>query len=171
MRIVINDANILIDLVKIDLLNEFVQLDFELKTTDFVFEELNEDQKNIIEQFIEAGKVEIITTEKVEDFAGIASILDNTSGLSFEDCSVWYYAFKLDGILLSGDGRLRKLAIANGISVRGILYIFDQLLLKDLLSFEEAINKIELLYEINSRLPIHSKNDRIASWILNKHLN
>lgn len=171
MRVVINDANILIDLVKIDLMNQFVQLDMELKTTDFVFEELNEEQKNILKQYIEARKIEIITTEKVEDFAGIASILDNSSGLSFEDCSVWYYANKLNGMLLSGDGRLRRLASENGIEVRGILFVFDQLLLKGLITFELAIEKIELLYKINSRLPIHSKNERISHWILNKHVN
>jgi predicted nucleic acid-binding protein len=169
MRIVINDANILIDLVKIDLMNQFVQLDMELKTTDFVLEELNDEQKNIVKQFIEAGKIEIIVTEEVEDFVGIASVLENSSGLSFEDCSVWYYANKLDVILLSGDGRLRKLAIANGITVRGVLYVFDQLLLKELLTFEVAIEKIELLYKINSRLPIQSKNERIAHWVLKKH--
>ena len=171
MRVVINDANILIDLVKIDLMNQFVQLDMELKTTDFVFEELNEEQKNIITLYINVGEIEIITTEKVEDFAGISSILDHASGLSFEDCSVWYYANKFKGILLSGDGRLRKLAIANGIEVRGILFVLDQLLLKDWITFELAIEKIELLYKINSRLPISSKNERISHWILEKHLD
>ena len=44
MKIIINDANILIDLVHLGLMNEFIQLNLELKTTDFVFEELNEDQ-------------------------------------------------------------------------------------------------------------------------------
>ena len=44
MRIIINDTNILIDLVHLDLMNKFIQLKLELKTTDFVFEELNEDQ-------------------------------------------------------------------------------------------------------------------------------
>lgn len=44
MRIIINDTNILIDLVHLDLMNKFIQLKLELKTTDFVIEELNEDQ-------------------------------------------------------------------------------------------------------------------------------
>ena len=45
MKIVINDANILIDLAKLDLLDIFSRLPFDLYTTDFVYEELNEDQK------------------------------------------------------------------------------------------------------------------------------
>lgn len=171
MRVIINDANILIDLVHLDLMNEFIQLEIELKTTDFVFEELNDNQKIIIKEFINSGKIELIITEEEEDFINITTILENSSGLSFEDCSVWYYARKLDGILLSGDGRLRKQATANGILVKGILYIFDQLLLNNLISFEYAIEKLEQLYEINPRLPIISKNERITSWSSNKNIS
>lgn len=170
MRVIINNANILIDLVHLDLMNEFIQLEIDLKTTDFVFEELNEDQKNIISSFIDSRDIELIITEKEEDFVSIATLLENSSGLSFEDCSVWHYAHKLDGILLSGDGRLRKQATANGISVKGILYVFDQLLLKNLISFEYAIEKVEQLYEINPRLPLNSKNERIISWSSHKNI-
>lgn len=168
--VIINDANILIDLVHLNLMDEFIHLDLELKTTDFVFEELNEDQKNIIEEYINLGNIEIIITEEEEDFVSITTILENSSGLSFEDCSVWHYASKLDGILLSGDGKLRKQATANGILVKGILYVFDQLLLKGLISFDFAIEKIEQLYEINPRLPINSKNERTINWSSQKHV-
>ena len=43
MLIIINDSNILIDLVQLDLMNEFIQLELDLKTTDFVYEELNDE--------------------------------------------------------------------------------------------------------------------------------
>lgn len=168
MRVIINDANILIDLVHLDLMNQFIMLELDLKTTDFVFEELNDNQKDIIKAYINSKHIEIITTENEEDFESITTILENSSGLSFEDCSVWHYANKLNGILLSGDGKLRKQAMANGISVNGILYIFDQLLVQEIISFEFAIIKLEQLYEINPRVPIQSKNERIASWSLGK---
>ena len=58
--------------------------------------------------------------------------------------------------------------MANGISVKGILYVFDQLLLHEIISFKLAIEKLEQLYELNPRLPIQSKNDRVASWSLGK---
>ena len=141
MRIIINDANILIDLVKLDLMDKFIKLEFELKTTDFVFEELNEDQKIVIESYINSEHIELITTEQEDDFESIITILENSSGLSFTDCSVWHYANKLNSVLLSGDGKLRKQATANGILVKGILYIFDQMLLNGLISFDFAIKK------------------------------
>ena len=43
MRIIINDANILIDLVHLNMMHNFIQLELDLKTTDFIFEELNDD--------------------------------------------------------------------------------------------------------------------------------
>jgi rRNA-processing protein FCF1 len=149
-------------------MNEFIKLNLDLKTTDFVFEELNQDQKVIIEAYINSDDIELILTDTEEDFESIMTILENSSGLSFEDCSVWHYANKLEGILLSGDGKLRKQAMANGISVKGILYVFDQLLLHEIISFKLAIEKLEQLYELNPRLPIQSKNDRVASWSLEK---
>jgi rRNA-processing protein FCF1 len=171
MRIIINDANILIDLVKLDLMNEFIQLKFELKTTDFIFEELNEEQKIIIQGYVNSKYIEVIATQEEEDFQSITNILEKSSGLSFEDCSVWHYANKLNGILLSGDGKLRKHAMANGITVKGILFVFDQLLLNNLISFDVAIQKLNQLYDLNPRLPISSKNERIENWTLKKHVS
>jgi rRNA-processing protein FCF1 len=142
MRIIINDANILIDLVQLDLMNEFIQLELDLKTTDFVYEELNDEQKKVVAAFVESGDIEIIVTHEDVDLNSIVRILTSSSGLSFEDCSVLHYASKLNGIFLSGDGKLRKQALAKGIPVRGILFIFDQLLLNNLITFENAIISI-----------------------------
>lgn len=50
MKVVINDANILIDIVKLELLLQFSKLNFEMYTTDFVVEELNLEQKKPINQ-------------------------------------------------------------------------------------------------------------------------
>lgn len=101
MRIVINDANILIDLAKLDLLAEFSSLDFELYTTDFVFNELNDVQKNAIQKLVDNKLMFVLETSKLEDYQGIQRLLDQNNGLSFEDCSVWYYSQKLSGILLT----------------------------------------------------------------------
>jgi predicted nucleic acid-binding protein len=170
MRIIINDANILIDLVHLVLMDQFVLLELELKVTDFVFEELNAEQKNIIINYIEEGYIELIITDNEEDYVRISNILAKNSGLSFEDCTVWHYAEKLNGILLTGDGKLRKQATENGIEVKGIFYIFDELLSAKLITFDEAIDKIELLYSINTRLPQDAKKERILKWKKKEHI-
>lgn len=169
MKIVINDANILIDLVKLNLLNLFSQLNFELYTTDFVYEELDENQRNPISDLYANGKLNIIETTEAIDFQKISELLENSNGLSFEDCSVWYYSEKLCGTLLTGDGKLRKLVSKNGIEVRGMIYIFDELVKHDLLDFQQAIEKLEQLSQINDRLPKKEIQKRIESWKNKKH--
>lgn len=164
MKIVINDANILIDLAKLDLLNVFSKLPFDLHTTDFVYEELNEAQKSPVSILSENGFLKIIETEELIDFQSISELLESSSGLSFEDCSVWHYSKKLSGTLLTGDGKLRKQVSKQGIEVRGIIYIFDELVKHKLLDYYSAVEKIEQLYQLNNRLPKKEIDKRIEYW-------
>lgn len=170
MRIVVNDVNILIDLIHLEMVEVFFQLEFlELKTTDFVYEELHDEQRQVLQKFVDSQDFKVIESEE-DDLVSISGILNQTNGLSFEDCSVWYFAKKIEGILLTGDGRLRKLSSADGVEVRGILFVFDQLLLADFISFEFAILKINQLYQINDRLPIDAKNQRLDYWTRSEHI-
>ena len=164
MKIVINDANILIDLAKLDLLDVFSKLPFDLYTTDFVYEELNEEQKSPVSVLHKNGYLEIIETEETIDFQKITELLNSSSGLSFVDCSVWYYSQKLSGTLLTGDGKLRKQVSKQGIEVRGIIYVFDELVKQNLLDLPIAVEKIKQLFQLNNRLPKKEIDKRIEHW-------
>lgn len=164
MKIVINDANILIDLVKLELIVAFSKLDFDLHTTDFILDELNDEQRTPIVNLNSGKKLTVIETIKTTDFQGITTILEKSTGLSFEDCSVWYYSKKMSGILLTGDGKLRKQASKDNIEVRGIIYLFDVLLNQNLISFQEAVEKIKQLMLLNNRLPKKEIDKRIELW-------
>jgi predicted nucleic acid-binding protein len=164
MKIVINDANILIDLVKLELINAFSKLDFDLHTTDFILDELNDEQRTPIVNLNSGKKLTVIETIETTDFQGITTILEKSTGLSFEDCSVWYYSKKMSGILLTGDGKLRKQASKDNIEVRGIIYLFDVLLNQNLISFQEAVEKIKQLMLLNNRLPKKEIDKRIELW-------
>jgi len=171
MRLLINDANILIDIIKLELLDKFFSLSFRLLTTDFILEELNPIQKKEIENLINLEEIVLIKTTIVEDYLGINELLANSSGLSFEDCSVWYYSKKMNGILVTGDGKLRKTVTKDGIEVRGIIYLFDQMLEQELISFTEAMEKLELLYQINNRLPKKELEKRQNLWSNSQKVN
>lgn len=164
MRVVINDANILIDLAKLELLKVFAKINFDLQTTDFIIEELNDEQLIPVNKLIKSGKLKVIETEDTSDFEAITSLLSKSNGLSFEDCSVWHYSKKLSGALLTGDGKLRKQATKDGLEVRGIIFIFDELLKQELISFEVAIEKITILYQLNNRLPKKEIDKRVKIW-------
>lgn len=160
----------MIDLIHLSLIDQFVLLPFDLKITDFVHEELHENQRDIIQKYINEEKIELIITESEDDYNNISIILENTSGLSFEDCSVWHYANKLNGIILTGDGRLRKQATKEGISVKGILFVFDNLLIYEFITFADALERLNQLCQVNSRLPTDAINEHIVSWTNEKHI-
>jgi len=170
MRIVINDANILIDLIHLEMVDVFFRLEnLELRITDFVYEELHEEQKNILQPFVNSGDL-ILTESDQSDLVNISNLMNNSNGLSFQDCSVWYFAKFFEGILLTGDGRLRKQSSEDGVEVRGVLFVFDKLLIDGLINFEYAILKINQLYQINERLPMIAKIERLHSWTQSEHI-
>ena len=159
MKIHINDANILMDIVKLDLAKAFLELSFELYTTDFVFAEMELEQQ---EQLLSEKLIKIGASK--EDMLSIFNLTEQHIGLSYEDCSTWYFAKKMDGILVTGDGLLRKKARASGIEVKGVIYIIDQIKEQKLLSTKICIEKLKLLKELNDRLPMNEIESRIQIW-------
>lgn len=168
LRIVITDANILIDLINLDLSAVLFESElFEFKTTDFVFDEIYEEQKEKLLPVIRANQLEVCEPDEV-DLKEIFILKQQTNALSIEDCSVWYFAYKLEGILLTGDNQLRGHSKRSGIEVRGILFLFDQLLLNKLVTPTEAIEKLSHLLKTNKRLPQKEIEKRLKEWSLIK---
>ncbi|PWA09502.1 PIN domain-containing protein [Flavobacterium laiguense] len=159
MKIHINDANILIDLVHLDLVEPFLSLKFELYTTDFVFAEL----ELLQQQVFDSDQLTKLSAS-VEDMLAIFNLSQEHVGLSFEDCSVWYFAKNMNGILITGDGKLRTKAKASGIGVKGIIYIIEQIKEQNLLTVSVCIEKLQTLLQINNRLPVNEIEKRIQLW-------
>jgi len=159
MKLHINDANILIDICQLDLVNAFLALDFELYTTDFVFEELHIDQQAL---FDNPSLRRITSTEEALNI--IYSLTERFSGLSFEDCSVLHYAHQMNGVLVTGDGKLRRAAAEINLEVKGIIYIIEQIKIQQILDTNTCIEKLTELRKVNSRLPMAEIDSRISLW-------
>ena len=164
-RIVISDANVIFDLLSVQLLEAFFALPCEICTTDLVISEIERpEQQQIIQKFIKLKKLGVATFE-FDEFSEIL-LLQSTSknNTSVADCSVWYYAKKVDGRLLTGDGKLRSAAEKDNVKVSGILYLFDNFVEYGLLSASEAAENLKALMTINMRLPKTECETRIAKW-------
>jgi predicted nucleic acid-binding protein len=163
-RIAIQDANILIDLVNIGLFSHCLALEYEFSTTELIFEiELNQHQKTTVQLHIDSEKFSIIKIPADELLEiQLASLED--SRLSEQDWSALYYAEKKNALLLSGDKHLRRLSESKGIEVRGILWLFDQLIETKILSDKEACNLLKILIKKNRRLPLDECQKRIEKW-------
>lgn len=165
MEIVVNDTNIFIDLHSIGLLEQFFELPIKVHTVDFIVNELiNSEQSNAIKQYIDSGKLNVQSFEAAE-LLEVVKLQNNAGGnVSIPDCAVWYYAKKNNFTLLTGDGQLRKKAIESNVSVKGIIYVFDQLVEYNIIPQYLAASKLQELITYNSRLPKSIIQERIEKW-------
>lgn len=158
-QLYINDANVLIDLCDLNIVSEFLSLDnIVLCTTDFVMAEIDDYQAKLF-----LGKIIVIKSEN-EEIKEISDLMIKNNGLSIQDCSVWYYADKRKGTLVTSDSKLRKLAGKSGTQVKGILHIFELMKEQKCLSLTKCIEKLEELKKINPRSPNKLIDELIEKW-------
>jgi len=163
MIIVVNDASILIDLMKIDLSDEFFRLPFEMHTTNLVSGEVIDENALRFQQYIKKKKIQIWSFSDKE-FEEVLKIKSDNPPLSMADCSCFWLCRQLSGTLLTSDGRLRRSASEKDIPVHGILWVFDQLIFQKDITVWGAHRKLKLLMEINPRLPREECEKRLKKW-------
>lgn len=166
MKVIVNDANILIDLIELDLLANFFELGFEFLTTSLIFEELDDEQQVVLNQYVnsEVLKVKEMTSDQLIE---IHKIQLSKRSLSPQDCSAFYQAKIEKGILVSSDNTLRKYAKSKRIDVHGHLWVFDQMYESGTITGQFAINKLDELrnkVNINLGLPNTECENRIKLW-------
>ena len=55
--------------------------------------------------------------------------------------SIWYYAYKENGMIITGDKALRRKAEKDDIEVHGILYLWDLLVVNGIMDSFSASRK------------------------------
>ncbi len=149
--IIVQDTCILLDLVDLELLEGFFQLDIEVFTTPQVIAEITNDQQwEKVTVFVQSKRLKI---DGKGVFESIVEISDTNPSLSFADSSVVELASRIEGIVLSSDGSLRKVSMRKGLEVHGMLWIIEQLSGNDILSIEDAIKKLDNYSILNQWSP------------------
>jgi predicted nucleic acid-binding protein len=163
MIVLVNDANILIDLLKLDLIDPFFQLHCEFHVTDLVAAEVLEENVKELERYVTDG-ILIKRSFAFEELQEIRLVKNKHPGLSIADCSCVYLSTRLSATLLTGDAVLRRAAKRNRIPVHGLFWVFEELLVQSILSKKQAHKKLTKLMEINPRLPKKECQDRLKTW-------
>ena len=162
MRLVVQDANIIIDLIECDLFELFFRLDVEVLTTSLVLREITQTrQKKACDVAVRKNALTVVGINTLE-YLRLQSL--DLPGLSFTDRSVLELADTRCACLLTGDGKLRKTAKTYEVEVFGILWVFDQLVSRRLLRQEDARSKLERLHQRNPRLPQKEIERRLSAW-------
>ena len=142
--IVVNDASCLIDLRRGQLLHVLLRLPYRFivplpirmeELLDFTPQEW---------RILEDGG---LTTYDLsgEEVAQVFAIKREHSGLSANDCFALVTATcQENGILLTGDANLRKVAVARNVRVHGVLWIIDELRAAGACEADLLISALEL---------------------------
>lgn len=160
MIVYVTDANIFIDLLYAGLLNLMPRLGLSIVTTQLVADELNPEQQVDLQSLVSINTLEIreISLQEIEDF-------QLPIGLSLPDRSVICLAVRENGVLVSGDGLVRRTAGNLGVDVRGLLWLFDEFVSMNLISPLIAAEKLEfLVVEKGSRQPNSEYTARLQRW-------
>lgn len=167
MKVAVTDACIFIDILELGISSNFFQLELEIHTTYEVWDELDDEQQEILKAYRTVGKLTIHILEP-DELANISSI-DYPKALSPPDKSVLFIAEKLEAILLSSDGVIRKYAKKEKISTHGLFWVFDRLVDNGLLDKQQACQLLDQLFEKNLMYKNNSKlwkeaKKRINEW-------
>lgn len=165
MKLVVQDASVLIDLAAADLLEAWFSLGIETLTSSFVWREVNRrSQKARLRAFARDDRLEVVDmgAEVLSEIVRLK--LDLPPRLSLNDASVLHLAMDRTAILLTGDRHLRIAAESRAVTVYGLPGLMDFMVEKEALPAATAITKLELLCRLNPRLPKPECGTLITKW-------
>ncbi len=169
MKLAITDACIFIDIYDLQLTSKFFGLELEIHTSLDVFNELYEEQKELLRAFQSIGKLTVHIIQQDDRMAIFSK--KYPKALSDNDKTVLYLAEKFDAMVLSSDKAVRSNAKKLCAEYHGMLWIFDKLIEEGILDKKTAVEKVshllatnviyqnnaELTKEIDKRIKIWSK--------------
>ena len=158
MQLLISDANILIDLEEGELLRHVFDLPFAFRVPDILFyEELEAHHGYLLDLGLTLGEL---------DEQGMKAAFDYThkySNPSRNDCFALALAFREGCPLLTGDKALRTAAEQEEISVKGTLWIVEQLVVHRVITVSRARRAYELMKDAGRRLPWTEAAQRLGN--------
>ncbi|MEY3241062.1 MAG: hypothetical protein RIR11_2500 [Bacteroidota bacterium] len=114
-------------------------------------------QKKQLENYSEQGKLLVLSLDSTE-IRDAVQLLTEYSLKGITDRSVLLKAIQLQGIVLSGDGNLRKECQRRGLEVRGLIWVIREIWESGLADSNVLIPVLDQLQE-NTRLPKQALED------------
>lgn len=153
--IIIEDACVIIDLINIGLLDCQLIPNLKILTTDFVIDEITqEDQKIALSNSKFISQIEIKSFEEDE----LIELLDfetKNSSVSIQDNSALLVAIKQKGILLTSDSKLKSIAKEKyKIKAHGILWQDFAITVKYLLNLASRAYEIFESSKVEEKRPL-----------------
>ena len=158
-RAVITDANIWIDLHRGGITSEAFKLDLVFKTPDLVAHEILSPSAASLKR-LGLHVVELPGVRVLE----IIQLARKYPRPSRPDLSALVLAATEGAILLTGDKALRAAGEEEGIEVRGLLWLLDEMVKSQVLTGGRAISALQQMLQNGSRLPQTDCERHIQAW-------
>lgn len=154
------DSSVAFDLINGGLIRGVKSLPFEFAVPDIIYvQEFNEEAKGEITKLV----IQILEFDSIQVAEVNRLGLTNTKP-SMSDLFAFVAARDLQAILLTGDGALRELAVVNGISVHGTLWVLDELVTQKIIKPENATIALRNILAKGSYLPQVECINRFLTW-------
>lgn len=163
MKVAVKDACVLIDLANGDLLDEWFALGIETFTTILVLDQVRDAaQWPAILKQVKRGRLKISVLSSAEMTQMLAEVGHLRIGIA--DQSVLFLAVHREAILLTGDRRLRLEGTRRGVDIRGLLWILDELVRREVLRPRKASQRLTTILEQGAFLPADECEARHRQW-------
>lgn len=157
--VLVTDTNIWIDLDNGDILTIVFKLPYQFLVPDLAVPEL------IRPSWQTLHALGVMAQELEPELIRELLVLRSIHGpLSVTDMAAYLIAKALNTTLLTGDRHLSELASKAGITVHGILWLLDELVLFHTLNPEQASNALNLIINGGARLPQNECRKRFKLW-------
>ena len=158
-QVYISDTNIWIDLRNAGLLDAMFDLPLTLCCTDFVLSEL----KDFDHQHLLARGLVVETLDELAT-AALFPLMQAHNNSSLADLSCYRLSQQTGSALLTGDGRLRKQAKADGLQVHGALWLLDQMVMHQIIEPKNAATSLQSMLDSGAWLPMDDCQKRLTLW-------
>ena len=160
-KLLISDANILIDMMVGGILEEIFLLDHEFALPDVLFyQELGKQHPDLPDKglkILELGEAAIVDTAQLR-------VKHGRSGVSNNDCLALALAKQESCPLLTGDKALRQVSILEEVEVRGTVWLMGELLESGVIDVGRAESAYDAMRADGSRLPWKEVGEQIRKF-------
>lgn len=147
-RLLISDANILIDLEVGGLMLELFKLPYQIQVPDMLFaDELEADHGYLLEHGLQLGELSPASMTEVE------TLVIKYKQPSRYDCFALMLAKQEQCPLLTGDQNLRNAAKLENVDVKGTLWIIEAMIEHQIISIQTARAAYRNMEQQGRRLP------------------
>ena len=157
MQLYISDANIFIDLEICGILSKMFDLPYEFAVPDILYIEELEEQHGDLPGY--GLRIEKLSSKSISYAIELRS---QYNGPSDNDFFAFVLAKQETCPLITGDGQLRRVAVAEGVELRGTIWIVEQMVIEGFLTCDEAQEAFDIMKAKERRLPWDKAANMIA---------